>query len=60
MLYHIWVRHHLRPGAFWSLPKGERTLLTAFTLHEIDVLTKPTPSSLSTSKGKGRRVIRGR
>ncbi|WP_136604670.1 hypothetical protein [Paenibacillus dokdonensis] len=59
MLYHMWVRHHLRPGAFWCLPKGERTLLTAFTLFEIDQISKPAPNSPSNSS-KGRRVSRGR
>lgn len=42
-LYHMWVQHHLRPGAFWSLPRGERTLLLAFTEKEIESLPKPKP-----------------
>ncbi len=29
MLHLIWVRHHLPPGAFWRLPRGERLFLLA-------------------------------
>ncbi len=36
MLYHLWVRHHLRPGDFWQLPRGERMLLLAFAEQEMD------------------------
>ncbi|MCP3808732.1 MULTISPECIES: hypothetical protein [Paenibacillus] len=36
MLYHLWVRHHLRPGDFWRLPRGERMLLLAFAEQEMD------------------------
>ncbi|WP_322923195.1 hypothetical protein [Paenibacillus campi] len=36
MMYHMWVRHHLRPGDFWKLPKGERMLLLAFTKQELE------------------------
>ncbi|SMF72329.1 hypothetical protein SAMN05661091_0853 [Paenibacillus uliginis N3/975] len=36
MLYHLWVRHHLRPGDFWCLPRGERLLLLAFSEMEMD------------------------
>jgi len=36
MLYFLWVRHHLRPGQFWKLPRGERLLLMAFTEQEIE------------------------
>lgn len=35
MLYHLWVRHHLRPGDFWRLPRGERLLLLAFAEEEL-------------------------
>ncbi|GAA0390554.1 hypothetical protein GCM10008933_21840 [Paenibacillus motobuensis] len=52
MLYHMWVRHHLRPGAFWSLPKGERTLLMAFTLHEIETMNKSPTTSGDRRGGK--------
>ncbi|MEO2205099.1 hypothetical protein ABGV42_15305 [Paenibacillus pabuli] len=38
-LYHMWVRHHLRPGEFWSLPRGERSLLIAFSEEEMAALT---------------------
>ncbi|MGG1879983.1 hypothetical protein ABDI30_20745 [Paenibacillus cisolokensis] len=37
MLYHMWARHHLRPGDFWRLPRGERLLL-AFSETELDQL----------------------
>ncbi|NJJ37820.1 hypothetical protein [Paenibacillus apii] len=43
LLFHMWTKHNLRPGAFWALPKGERMLLQSFTLHELDILSKPTP-----------------
>ncbi|WP_307214661.1 hypothetical protein [Paenibacillus tundrae] len=39
-LYHMWVRHHLRPGEFWSLSRGERSLLLAFSEEEMDAITK--------------------
>ncbi|WP_271751365.1 hypothetical protein [Cohnella sp. JJ-181] len=29
MLHAIWVRHHLRPGQFWLLPRGEQLFLMA-------------------------------
>ncbi len=29
MLHAMWVRHHLRPGEFWSLPRGEQLFLLA-------------------------------
>ncbi|WP_276355413.1 hypothetical protein [Cohnella caldifontis] len=29
MLHAMWVRHHLRPGAFWLLPRGEQLFLMA-------------------------------
>lgn len=35
MLYHMWVRHHLRPGEFWNLSQGERSLLLAFSQEEM-------------------------
>ncbi len=35
MMYHMWVRHHLRPGEFWKLPRGERMLLVAFVQEEM-------------------------
>ncbi|GIP20429.1 MULTISPECIES: hypothetical protein [Paenibacillus] len=38
MLYHMWSRHHLRPGVFWTLPQGERKLLLAFSELELDML----------------------
>jgi hypothetical protein len=25
----MWVRHHLRPGEFWALPRGEQLFLLA-------------------------------
>lgn len=29
MLHGLWVRHHLRPGEFWALPRGEQLFLLA-------------------------------
>lgn len=40
MLYHMWVRHHLRPGEFWNLSRGERSLLLAFSEEELDAIEK--------------------
>jgi hypothetical protein len=36
VLHAIWVRHHLRPGLFWNLPKGEQTFLTASMELELE------------------------
>lgn len=41
MLHAIWVRHHLRPGEFWQLPRGEQIFLLASM--EIELETKPKP-----------------
>ncbi|WP_213508888.1 hypothetical protein [Paenibacillus faecis] len=38
LLFHLWTRHHLRPGEFWSLPKGERLLLRAFSEKELELM----------------------
>ncbi len=40
MLYHMWVNHHLRPGEFWKLPRGERSLLFAFMEEELSAYEK--------------------
>lgn len=39
MLYHMWVRHNLRPGEFWNLPQGERSLLLAFSQEELQSIS---------------------
>ncbi|WP_255941048.1 hypothetical protein [Saccharibacillus sp. JS10] len=39
MMYHMWVRHHLRPGEFWNLPRGERLMLLAFSEEELEALS---------------------
>ncbi|MGG4046500.1 hypothetical protein [Paenibacillus favisporus] len=44
MLYHLWARHHLRPGEFWRLPRGERLLLLAFSQKEIEQMAAMNPS----------------
>lgn len=36
MLHAIWVRHHLRPGEFWQLPRGEQLFLLASTELEFE------------------------
>ncbi|MEF3302394.1 hypothetical protein [Paenibacillus sp. GYB003] len=36
MLHLIWVRHHLRPGAFWQLPRGEQLFLLASMELELE------------------------
>ncbi|MBA9087621.1 hypothetical protein FHR92_004106 [Fontibacillus solani] len=52
LLFHLWTRHSLRPGVFWSLSKGERLLLRAFAEKELEM----NASSASSSSG---RVPRG-
>ncbi len=36
MLHSLWVRHHLRPGEFWRLPRGEQMFLLASLELEIE------------------------
>lgn len=36
MLHAIWVRHHLRPGQFWLLPRGEQLFLMASMELELE------------------------
>lgn len=36
MLHAIWVRHHLRPGEFWQLPRGEQLFLLASMELELE------------------------
>lgn len=43
MLYHLWVRHHLRPGEYRQLPRGEQLLLLAFTETELDMAAGLSP-----------------
>lgn len=40
MLYEIWVRHHLRPGEFWSLPRGEQQFILACIDKELEIQRK--------------------
>ncbi len=40
MLYTMWVKHHLRPGAFWNLPRGEQLFLLASTEVELEAQAK--------------------
>lgn len=42
MLYHMWVRHNLRPGEFWNLSQGERSLLLAFSQQEMGSINEQT------------------
>lgn len=37
MLHAIWTRHHLRPGQFWRLPRGEQLFLMASMELELEV-----------------------
>lgn len=32
----MWTRHHLRPGAFWQLPRGEQLFLLASAELELE------------------------
>lgn len=36
MLHAIWVRHHLRPGEFWQLPRGEQIFLMSSMELELE------------------------
>lgn len=40
MLHAIWVRHHLRPGEFWRLPRGEQLFLLASIELELEAEQK--------------------
>lgn len=40
MLHAIWVRHHLRPGQFWQLPRGEQLFLIASMELELEAAEK--------------------
>ncbi|OPY64078.1 MAG: hypothetical protein A4E56_00132 [Pelotomaculum sp. PtaU1.Bin065] len=41
MLHAIWVRHHLRPGLFFDLPRGEQV----FLLKSMEIELKPQPKT---------------
>ncbi|WP_198960756.1 MULTISPECIES: hypothetical protein [unclassified Cohnella] len=47
MIHALWVRHHLRPGEFWNLPRGEQLFLMASMELEWE-------SESKMSAGKGR------
>ena len=36
MLYRLWSLHHMAPGQFYSLPPGERLLISAFLWQELE------------------------
>ncbi len=36
MLHALFVRHHLRPGEFWQLPRGEQLFLLASMELELE------------------------
>ncbi|MGO4268526.1 hypothetical protein AB4Z22_01565 [Paenibacillus sp. TAF58] len=36
MLHALWTRHHLRPGVFWELPRGEQLFLLASLELELE------------------------
>lgn len=36
MLHALFVRHHLRPGEFWRLPRGEQLFLLASMELELE------------------------
>lgn len=42
MLHAIWAKHHLRPGEFWKLPRGEQLFLMASMELELEPQPKPT------------------
>jgi hypothetical protein len=36
MMYFYWKHHGIRPSVFYSLPKGELTVIRAFYEKEVD------------------------
>lgn len=40
MLHQIWARHHLRPGEFWRLSRGEQLFLLASIELELEAEEK--------------------
>ena len=36
MLHQLWIRHRLRPGEFWQLPRGEQQFLLASLELELE------------------------
>jgi hypothetical protein len=50
MLHLIWVRHHLRPGAFWQLPRGEQLFLLASMEMELEAEEKQARAQMSRSR----------
>lgn len=36
VLYNLYTRHHIRPGEFWDMPRGEQIILMAFSSFEIE------------------------
>ncbi len=40
MLHALFVRHHLRPGEFWNLPRGEQLFLMASMELELEAEQK--------------------
>lgn len=36
VMYNLFTRHHIRPGDFWKLPRGEQLILMAFSDFEIE------------------------
>jgi len=40
MLHALFVRHHLRPGEYWQLPRGEQLFLLASMELELEAEDK--------------------
>ncbi len=39
-MYNLFTRHHIRPGEFWALPRGEQLTLIAFSDFEVEETEK--------------------
>jgi hypothetical protein len=52
MLHAMWVRHHLRPGEFWRLPRGEQLFLLASMELELTELSEKSQSGLKSKGGR--------
>lgn len=50
MLHAMWVRHHLRPGEYWQLPRGEQL----FLLASMDLELKADKNPRKEGKGRGK------
>lgn len=46
VMYNLFTRHHIRPGEFWALPRGEQLMLMAFSDFELEDQEKATKEAV--------------